>query len=379
MTGNRYDPLTSRGNSSLRGGKRSSSRRTPSHPPRSNRPSRRSNPPSHYTSTIHASTSSTANPTPVSSTPPVTIPSSISSGNINKMSLPASQPPLLPTRAPRRRRPLQMVYIDNVSACLNAVNRLSHHQRIALDCEGVALSRTGKLCLLQVASPDCIYLFDLISAETPAEELMNQGGLKRLLERHDVYKVTHDCRHDSDALFHQFNVKLGPVIDTQVVFAVLRRVRGMPACLPVSLRTLLKKFAGASENELIMKNEIKGNMTEDEGFWLKRPLSPQAIKYARMDVEYLLQVTQLLARYIDAADKTAWKDVLEESQKYLKVFRDDPHGPRKAQQQYEQMARVARRQRIAFEQQKRVQGHRENDPMRKFSLNVERVIQSIKT
>lgn len=378
MTGNRYDPLTSRGNSSLRGGKRTSSRRTPSHPPRSNRPSRRTNPPNHYTSTIHASTSSTAIPTPVSSTPPVNIPSSISSGNINKMSLPSSQP-LLPTRAPRRRRPLQMVYIDHVSACLNAVNRLSHHQKIALDCEGVALSRTGKLCLLQMASPDCIYLFDLISAETPAEQLMNQGGLKGLLERSDVYKVTHDCRHDSDALFHQFNVKLGPVIDTQVVFAVLRRVRGMPACLPVSLRTLLKKFAGASESELIMKNEIKGNMTEDEGFWLKRPLSQQAIKYARMDVEYLLQVTQLLARYIDAADKTAWKDVLEESQKYLKVFRDDSHGPRKAQQQYEQMARVARRQRIAFEQQKRVQSHRENDPMKKFSFNVERVVQSIKT
>lgn len=282
---------------------------------------------------------------------------------------------------PRRRRPLPMLYVDNLSACRDAVNKLSLCARIAVDCEGVALSRTGRLCLLQVASQESIYVFDLIGPDATntafANAFFDAGGLKDLLESTDVCKVTHDCRHDSDALFHQFGVKLGPVIDTQVVFSVLRRVRGMPQGLPVSMKTLLRKFSGASEEELTMKNAIKDTMQENGDFWINRPLSHQALQYARLDVEYLLSITHLLAKYIDGADKEGWQTVLQESQEYLTVFRDDEDGPRKAQQQYEQMARVARRQRVAHEHIKRIERHQSSDPMRKFEFDHTLVLQAL--
>lgn len=283
---------------------------------------------------------------------------------------------------PRRRRtPPPSIYINSLAACRAAVNALRFHSRIAVDCEGVALSRTGRLCLLQMASPDNIYIIDLVSSNDSdpdyAHALFHEGGLKGLLEGENICKVMHDCRHDSDALYHQYGVKLGPVIDTQVVFSVLRRVRGMPEGLPVSLKTLLKKFAGATEEELLMKNTVKESMQGNGDFWLKRPLPQQALLYARLDVEYLLSISHLLSKYIEGADKNAWEMVLKESQGYVTVFRDDQHGPRKAQKQYEQMARVARRQRLAHERTKRVKIHQSVDPMRKFTFDHTLILQSL--
>lgn len=263
------------------------------------------------------------------------------------------------------------------------MRRLSKCDRIAVDCEGVNLSRQGRLCLLQIASPDAVFFFDIIGADLQGNSLgkilFENGGLRDLLENPTVWKVMHDCRHDSDALFHQFNVNLGPVIDTQVVFSVLRKVRGMPVGLPVSMKTLLKKFTGATEEELAMKNTVKDFMKGDGDFWLRRPLSEQALQYARLDVEHLLYVAELLAKYIRGADKNGWAKVLVGSRHYVTVFRDDEHGPRKAQQQYEQMARVARRQRIAFEKDKRVESHRQVDPLRKFTFDQACVLQALAT
>lgn len=252
--------------------------------------------------------------------------------------------------------------------------------RVAVDCEGVQLSRSGRLCLLQVASDDCIFIFDLVGeTEDWAGRFFEQGGLRQLLEAQHIWKVMHDCRHDSDALFHQFGVKLGPVLDTQVVFSVLRRVKGKVPGLPVSLKTLLKKFAGATEEELHMKNSIKDTMRGDDDFWLNRPLSATSLRYARLDVEYLLSITQLLHKYIDGADNKAWQIVISESQQYLIVFREDENGPRKAQQQYEQQARVARRQRVADDHTRRIQAHQLTDPMRKFSFDMAPILNALTT
>lgn len=272
-------------------------------------------------------------------------------------------------------------FVTSVEGCRRTVETLSSKTRIAVDCEGVLLSRTGRLCLLQLASSEEIFVIDLVGDDPNdvhhAQNLFNKGGLKGLLEDSNVFKVIHDCRHDSDALFHQFGVKLGPVIDTQVAFTVLRRVRGMGEGLPVSLKTLLKKFQFATEGDLELKQSVKESMKGKDGFWLKRPLSEKALRYARFDVEHLLQIVQMLAKLIESVDKDAWQNVLDESQRYLLVFRNDEHGPRRAQQQFEQRAREARRRRTAFEQSKKVDFHRRNDPLRSFTFDHGRILESL--
>lgn len=281
----------------------------------------------------------------------------------------------------RTKKPSKTVHIKSLDDCRQAISVLSLQDRVAVDCEGVSLSRTGRLCLIQLAIEDLVYIVDLISEEPTdidyARTLFEQGGLKKFLENPHIIKVVHDCRHDSDALFHQFGVKLGPVIDTQVAFRVVRRVRGMDEGLPVSLKTLLKKFAFVSADELDVKSSVKDSMKENDQFWLKRPLSEQALCYARFDVEHLLQVAQTLHKLVQSIDPEAWQMVLNQSQQYLALFRDDVNGPRRAQQRFEQLAQDARRRRLAFEQSKKIDHHRRTDPLRCFTFDHARIIHAL--
>ncbi|KAL6073289.1 piRNA biogenesis protein EXD1-like [Balamuthia mandrillaris] len=76
-----------------------------------------------------------------------------------------------------------------------------------------------------------------------ADTFFAEGGLKALLEDEHILKVFHDCRGDSDALFHQFQVALHPVFDTQVAYAVAKRQQFSQTPIPVSLNTLLRLYA----------------------------------------------------------------------------------------------------------------------------------------
>ncbi|KAF8085584.1 hypothetical protein N665_0663s0028 [Sinapis alba] len=63
---------------------------------------------------------------------------------------------------------------------------------IGFDCEGVDLCRHGKLCIMQIAFPNAIYLVDVIQG---GEMLMK--ACKPALESTYITKVIHDCKRDS--------------------------------------------------------------------------------------------------------------------------------------------------------------------------------------
>ena len=82
--------------------------------------------------------------------------------------------------------------IDTLSACITAVQQLSREPEIAIDIEGVNLSRTGKISLVQIADNKCnVYLFDITQL---GEKAFHAGGLARLLEDRAVLKVIFDGR-----------------------------------------------------------------------------------------------------------------------------------------------------------------------------------------
>jgi len=84
---------------------------------------------------------------------------------------------------------------------------------IGIDCEGSNLSRKGRIYLVQICLGREVYLFDLECLEIASKIASH---LQKVLENPSVVKVMHDCRMDSDALYHQFNIKLQNVFDTQV-------------------------------------------------------------------------------------------------------------------------------------------------------------------
>jgi hypothetical protein len=148
--------------------------------------------------------------------------------------------------------PSQLLVITDKEALAAAVKSIAQHPTIAIDCEGCNLSWTGRLCLIQVAVPPpkpCIYLFDLVSMDSDALAALKQS-LGTILEDRSVTKVIHDCRQDSDALFHQLGIRLDGVFDTQASYVALVKARKAQArstsgFVPLpGLNRLLKEYTG---------------------------------------------------------------------------------------------------------------------------------------
>ena len=131
------------------------------------------------------------------------------------------------------------VFIDEEKTCRDALRNINAWKTIAVDCEGENLGRAGTLSLIQVATPDHkAYIFDVHTPELCKSAM--DGGLRKVLESRKILKYMHDCRRDSDALWHLAQTKLHNVLDTQIAHAVLTRSEKKPVPLPVGLGAVLK-------------------------------------------------------------------------------------------------------------------------------------------
>lgn len=130
--------------------------------------------------------------------------------------------------------PVRLVTIRAAAAA--ATEHLGRHRTLAVDCEGVSLSRSGHLCTVQVASPTRAYVYDLV-----ADATLLRAGLADILADEGVVKVFHDCRHDADALAHQAGVWVKGVRDTQVAYELSRLQDGRPRPTPVAFTTLFRQ------------------------------------------------------------------------------------------------------------------------------------------
>lgn len=84
---------------------------------------------------------------------------------------------------------------------------------VSVDCEGINLGIKGTITLVEIGTIHGeAFIFDILQCP----EIMDEGGLKSLLESEKVIKIIHDCRNDSVNLFVQFKVLLRNVFDTQV-------------------------------------------------------------------------------------------------------------------------------------------------------------------
>eukprot|EP01129_Flabellula_baltica_P013744 TRINITY_DN6444_c0_g1_i2.p1 TRINITY_DN6444_c0_g1~~TRINITY_DN6444_c0_g1_i2.p1 ORF type:complete len:326 (-),score=81.39 TRINITY_DN6444_c0_g1_i2:334-1311(-) len=140
---------------------------------------------------------------------------------------------------------------------------------IAVDCEwaGDAFDRTFELCLVQVAdTKKHPFLFDTLIG---GQALFEEGRLKELLEADNLVKIFHDCRWDSDILFHKHQVKLKNVFDTQIGFAAYKRQTQNMTPIPVGLNTVLRIFA---KDKNTFKSEARLGMQTEKDYWKKRPM-----------------------------------------------------------------------------------------------------------
>jgi len=147
---------------------------------------------------------------------------------------------------------------------------------VAVDVEGVDLSRDGKICLVQIATKSECFILDVLNMPKDHDLIC---WLATLFQSRTVIKVIHDCRMDSDALYHHYNIELERIHDTSCWHKI---ISGMP---DRPLNEVLEY------NDLVLNVHRNSTVYYDNPtFWAKRPLTATMKDWASGDVGQLLSV-----------------------------------------------------------------------------------------
>ena len=139
-----------------------------------------------------------------------------------------------------------------------------------------------RLALLQVNDGDEIYLVDTISINNP-------GEYASFLYENSVIKILHSCKEDLEAIYSWTNKEMLNVFDTQIANSLLRDDYS------ISYQGLVERELGI----LLEKKETRSN-------WLRRPLSDEQLKYAALDVEYLIPLFLEQKKDLIKSSKLEW-------------------------------------------------------------------------
>ena len=201
--------------------------------------------------------------------------------------------------------------VDSDTGLQDAISEIKQKiaERIALlavDCEGNSLSREGALTIITVATEEKVYIFDV----QKLGQATFSSGLGEILEDESRKKLMFDCRQDSDALWHQFKVKLSGVLDVQLLEVIYRRENPSASTTNTAQSPSKDKRRGRDRNrrsqrtdeieriygfgrcielylqdEKLVKIKDKGKelLKEDDELWTKRPLTDDLIQYCVVD------------------------------------------------------------------------------------------------
>ena len=153
--------------------------------------------------------------------------------------------------------------------------------------------------LYQVATADDISLIDPLSVED--FQPLRQGLLDD-----QRWVVMHSASEDLELLHHQFHLRPARLFDTQVAHAFVSDR------LSISYADLVEHYLGVT----LSKGETRSD-------WLQRPLTDSQLRYAALDVEYLLPIFEQLTERLDQLGRLQW--VLEDQSRlgYVDVDPDE--------------------------------------------------------
>ena len=235
------------------------------------------------------------------------------------------------------------VRVDTPELFANALEDLYSYNRFAFDTEGVNLGRSGDLTIATIqgipssgddqkndekdeAAPQ-IYVIDvqLLGGDTVFSK--DTTSLRSLLEDESKQKLAFDCRADSDALYHQFDVTLRGTIDLQVFDQAVRIHNGeLPPKKNVYVvndgTPFLDNMGVVSERYstklLLSKHDAPHRLNNQ--VWKERPLSLACANYAAHDVYLIEQMWKVMANL--KVSKLLMDRAYQHSQRYESMFRD---------------------------------------------------------
>ncbi|KAJ6554437.1 ribonuclease H-like domain-containing protein [Mycena capillaripes] len=240
------------------------------------------------------------------------------------------------------------VLVDTIPLLHSCLDAIANTTSLAVDLEGVALCRSGTLCLVQLKAlgNDTIWLIDVVVLRATAFEEIGTDGqsLRSILESGSVKKLFFDVRNDSDALFNLFGITLANVYDLQLLEIAVRSskpgrpprfVKGLVPSLetyvaPLKSAAVVREWARVKDAGLRLFAPERGGRYE---VFEDRPLAPGLAEYCVQDVALLHELEVVLHRMIGPMGRNWEQRVVAESAVRVAVAHIAnyaPRGPEKA-------------------------------------------------
>lgn len=214
--------------------------------------------------------------------------------------------------------PAPVLYIENQVQLRQAIDACLEVSVVTIDTEFARYNTYYPIVgLIQVYDGRTCYLIDPLIVEdlTP---------LVDLLEAMSVRKVFHACSEDMEVFQYCLNTLPTPVFDSQIAAAAL----GIG--FSISYQNLVSHYLSIT----VPKEETRSD-------WLQRPLTDGQVKYAALDVIYLLQVYEKQRDQLQQMQREEW--VIEDSA-LLSVDLPTMIDPDSAYKKLKGLARLNRKQ-----------------------------------
>lgn len=164
--------------------------------------------------------------------------------------------------------PKPLVWIDTPAKLKQLVQALSNEPLVAVDTESDSLySYFEKVCLIQFSTAQLDYLVDPLSVDVSA--------LAQLFANPAIQKVFHAAEYDLLSLKRDYHFTFANLFDTMLA----ARILGWPR---FGLGPILEEYFGVKLDKRFQRHN-----------WGQRPLTQQALNYARFDTHYLLPLREM--------------------------------------------------------------------------------------
>lgn len=178
---------------------------------------------------------------------------------------------------------MKEVYVNTPDALRKLCDQWAEQPFLCLDTEFLReKTYYAQLCLVQVASRDCIACVDPIA-------LGNIDPLLDLLYREDICKILHAGRQDMEVLADLRGIPPKNLFDTQIAASLL----GIGEQVG---------YAALVQSELQVTLDKQHTRTD----WSKRPLDSGQLRYAADDVRYLFPLYQRLKQALEELQRYSW-------------------------------------------------------------------------
>lgn len=173
--------------------------------------------------------------------------------------------------------------VDSIEDLAYLNEELLQKTYLGVDTEFRRTSKNNmKLALLQVNDDEEIYLIDTVLISDPKDHAS-------FLHSSSVTKIFHSCKEDLEAIYSWTGKEMINLFDTQIANAFL------DGDFTIGYQGLVEQELGI----ILNKNETRSN-------WLRRPLSDSQLKYAALDVEYLIHIYKAQREELSKTSKLNW-------------------------------------------------------------------------